>query len=403
MKVKTKKALWILLLLFLVFYMVFQLFRTLYRPLKTEIVTENKIEDYIDTEVFVLREEIPLSKQANGVITPIVPDAERVAENQTVVLIFEDEKDASNYFNKLKLEKELEHIRKIKATSSFVNIDVDKFKAEVINQAGLYVKAVSNQDFSAFDLEKSELKDKITVSQILAGENIDTSEAEKEINQKMSAFSTTSNYKTVASPYSGYFISKCDGHETDFDVSKIEKLDFENIKKTLSKDIKQENNYGKIIYGFKWYVFCEVPKVKGETMPLDASYRLDFPYTKKDYERPIIKLISKKTHKDKIQLIFVGDTMNANIANLRHEKAKIIKRENKGLKINALALRTNDKKEKGVYVLNGEVLEFKKVDIIQSTEKYAISRKHNDDKTYVDLYDNVVIGGKDLYDGKVIR
>ena len=403
MKVKSKQIFSILFVLFLLLYILFQAFRSFYRPLKTEIVTQNSVMDSIDTEVYVLRNEASLKASETGIITPVVNEAQRVAKYQTVVLIFQQDNDAMTYFNKIKYQKELEHIRKIKGASSFVNLDVEKFKGDILNQATYYIQSVSDRDFNAFNNEKSELKDKITIKQILSGETIDTSDLENEINQKLNAIeSANGKFTTVLAPNSGYFISQCDGYESAFDVSKPKELDFDKIKKVISQPAKKDKTYGKIISDFNWYVFCDVPKTKGDLMQPGAVYRLDFPYTQKDYERPSVKLLYKENYKDKIRLILVGNTMNENIASLRHEKAKIIRYETKGLRINAQALRTNKKHEKGVYVLNGEVLEFKKVDIIKSTEKYAISREHNDDKTYVSLYDNVVLGGKNLYDGKVI-
>lgn len=403
MKVKSKQIFSILFVIFLLFYIAFQAFRSFYRPLKTEIVTQNSVTDSIDTEVYVLRNEASLKANQTGIITPVVNEAQRVAKDQTVVLIFQQDSDAMAYFNKIKYQKELDHIRKIKGASSFVNLDVEKFKGDILNQATYYIQSVSDRDFNAFNNEKSELKDKITLKQILSGENIDTSDLENEINQKLNSIeSVNGKYTNVLAPNSGYFISQCDGYESAFDVSKPKELDFDKIKKVLSQPVNKEQAYGKIISDFNWYVFCDVPKTKGDLMQPGAVYKLDFPYTQKDYERPSVKLLYKENYKDKIRLILVGNTMNENIASLRHEKAKIIRYETKGLRINSQALRTNQKHEKGVYVLNGEVLEFKKVDIIKSTEKYAISREHNDDKTYVSIYDNVVLGGKNLYDGKVI-
>lgn len=403
MKVKSKQIFSILFVIFLLFYIAFQAFRSFYRPLKTEIVTQNSVTDSIDTEVYVLRNEASLKANQTGIITPVVNEAQRVAKDQTVVLIFHQDSDAMAYFNKIKYQKELDHIRKIKGASSFVNLDVEKFKGDILNQATYYIQSVSDRDFNAFNNEKSELKDKITLKQILSGENIDTSDLENEINQKLNSIeSVNGKYTNVLAPNSGYFISQCDGYESAFDVSKPKELDFDKIKKVLSQPVNKEQTYGKIISDFNWYVFCDVPKTKGDLMQPGAVYQLDFPYTQKDYERPSVKLLYKENYKDKIRLILVGNTMNENIASLRHEKAKIIRYETKGLRINSQALRTNQKHEKGVYVLNGEVLEFKKVDIIKSTEKYAISREHNDDKTYVSIYDNVVLGGKNLYDGKVI-
>ena len=74
-----------------------------------------------------------------------------------------------------------------------------------------------------------------------------------------------------------------------------------------------------------------------------------------------------------------------------------------GLKISSSAIRVNDKGEKGVYVQNGNLVEFKKVNIIYSGDDFILSETDVGKDGYVKLYDNIIIEGKDLYDGKIIK
>ena len=54
----------------------------------------------------------------------------------------------------------------------------------------------------------------------------------------------------------------------------------------------------------------------------------------------------------------------------------------------------------GVYINSGRVVRFRKIDIVYSTDDYVIS-KMSDEDGFLQLYDEVIIEGKDeLYDGK---
>ena len=63
----------------------------------------------------------------------------------------------------------------------------------------------------------------------------------------------------------------------------------------------------------------------------------------------------------------------------------------------------------GVYVLTGNIVTFKRLDVIYTGDDYVISKKIydtvKDDNNipYVKLYDEVIVEGKDLSDGKIIN
>ncbi len=66
------------------------------------------------------------------------------------------------------------------------------------------------------------------------------------------------------------------------------------------------------------------------------------------------------------------------------------------------ALRYNENDERGVFIVRGDSLVFKKVNVVYWGEGYVICSQETDDD-YLKLYDEIVTEGKDLYDGKVIR
>lgn len=113
------------------------------------------------------------------------------------------------------------------------------------------------------------------------------------------------------------------------------------------------------------------------------------------------KVAAMNTSGNKTAVILSSNWMNSSIAALRKESAELVMHSYTGLKVNVDAVDVNDKGEKGVYIKSGNMARFRKLDIIYSTDKYVISREH-ETGNYVSLYDNVIIGGNGLYDGKII-
>ena len=79
---------------------------------------------------------------------------------------------------------------------------------------------------------------------------------------------------------------------------------------------------------------------------------------------------------------------------------KIHMNEFTGYEISAKALRTVDG-EKGVFIQLANVVRFRKVDIVYSDDTVILSGKSSK-SGYVALYDEIIIEGTDLYDGKII-
>ena len=50
-------------------------------------------------------------------------------------------------------------------------------------------------------------------------------------------------------------------------------------------------------------------------------------------------------------------------------------------------------KTKGVYILKGEQVTFKKIDVIYEGDDYVLSKVHEDDSSYLALYDDIMIEG----------
>ena len=111
--------------------------------------------------------------------------------------------------------------------------------------------------------------------------------------------------------------------------------------------------------------------------------------------------------------------MNEELVTLRKEKAEIILNRHNGLKINHQAIQKNEEGLDGVYVLSGNLVEFSPIDIKYYGDDYVIAGKYyayktnekgkqeidldkTDEYRAIRLYDNIIVKGKNLHDGKII-
>ena len=93
--------------------------------------------------------------------------------------------------------------------------------------------------------------------------------------------------------------------------------------------------------------------------------------------------------------------MNTEYAGLRNEQIRITFDKHTGYQISNKAIREVDG-QKGVFVLNGNIVKFKKINIAYSDSEYSICNNPENEGGFVELYDEVIVEGVDLYDGKII-
>ena len=85
----------------------------------------------------------------------------------------------------------------------------------------------------------------------------------------------------------------------------------------------------------------------------------------------------------------------------------VVKSQYEGLKVSKKALRFIEDKEgnqqQGVYVVIGMQMDFVPVKILYFGEDFVICEKQTSNEQRVrKLYDNVIVKGRNLYDGKII-
>ena len=95
--------------------------------------------------------------------------------------------------------------------------------------------------------------------------------------------------------------------------------------------------------------------------------------------------------------------MNETFANIRCETVEVVSSSGTGYKVPVQAVRFDDENNPGIFVLSGKIINFIKVETLYSDGEYAIVDSVEDAKDRITIYDNVIIKGKDIFDGDVIR
>ena len=134
----------------------------------------------------------------------------------------------------------------------------------------------------------------------------------------------------------------------------------------------------------------------GRTLTVRMSFVLDEAV-------PVTVYACNKDNQGNMAVVFRCDQMSAALSTIRHESVEIQLVEHTGLKVPQRAIIVNEKQEVGVYIRSGNTVAFRKIQQkFSEPADYAICDIVDEDG-YLQMYDDIIVGGRDLYDGKIIR
>ncbi len=384
-------------------YFIYQIVQMNSAPYKTEIAMNRDMQSTIKAEAFIVRDETYITTDnSGGTVVSIAEDGKRVSSGENVAVVFPSTESAASYVRINELEKEIEYYSQLKNRVG-IGTNTPASYSKLIDEASINFIAASRETIgSDFDDALTDLRDAITARQLAVGEELSVDAKLAELQAELiSINSGVAEYKTIASPNSGYYIGSVDGYEKTVDYSKVTSLTCQEIE-TLLNSQKQEtpaNVMGKLVDEFDWYFVCTVPYNESGKITVGKSVKVNIPNTAVGTINCTVMHKGEKED-DNVAVVIKCTLMNRNLANLRIHDIEIIVDDYVGIRINNDAIREVDG-EKGVYVQRGNIIQFRKINIIESNEDYSIVESIAD-STYLQQYDSVITQGVDLYDGKVV-
>lgn len=385
-------------------YFVYQVVQMNSSPYKTEVAIERNIQNTIETKAFVVRDEAYLTaSDPNGTIVSIAEDGKRVGSGETVAISFKNSESASTYVKINELNSEIYYYNQLKNRVGVGTNSPSSYNKLIDSALIEYICASKDEIGGDFEDALGDLRDSITTKQLAVGEVISVDEKLASLQAELLALQTKKlGYTEIASPNPGYYIGSVDGYENAMKYSDVMDVDVDSINELLKTEPTKPSDkvMGKLVDAFNWYLLCNVPYKQSGSIKVGQTITVNIPNTSVG---TIKCTVAKKGDKqgDDIALVLKCGVMNQDVSKLRIENIEIITDEFSGYRISNSAIREIDS-QKGVYVLRGDMVQFRKINILFSTEDYSIVESVQDDSTYLRQYDTIITEGVDLYDGKVL-
>ncbi len=392
----------------------------------TETAINTTVHDTISTTGFVIRDEEYISKSDNGILVYQVSDGDKVLANGTIATVYNNEADAVNYQRICDIDDEITELQTLNNISNSANVGLDSVNNQLDLKMTSFIEIINQRDFNNISTVENDLISAIYRKQIITGDkkNFDENIAELEEEKANLEATTNDSIGEIKSENSGFYSSAIDGYETLFSVDELDELSYTDINEAKAKDVDASKYVGKIIKGLNWYLACPVTQEQAVAINhsnFDVNVKIPFATTESIPAKVIT--VNQFSGEDMAVAILECNYMNSALAQIRNESVEIELNTYEGLKVSKKALhddyvtktnydengeeKTEEVKVQGVYVKYGRQLIFKQVFIVYSDVDYVICSENPGSDVLINgttltLYDEVVVEGDDLYDGKLI-
>ena len=381
-------------------------FSVLNVSLKTQTAYVTTVYDTVDAKALVIRDE-KQAQSGSGVAVATVSDGEKVALGGSIAMLFSSSENAQQYSNYLELEKERKYYIDLINVSVGSVTDIESLESSILTDVNGFIRSAARSDNQGAQSYSYNINEDFTKRALLIGEQIDFTAVLQEINDKISAINVNtckpSGYVTAEA--SGYYSRYTDGLEGAFDYSSVSKLDVDTLNSYFAQAESASGTVqgsGKIINNYVSYLCCIVDSEDVVGLKNGESLKV---YAKSSNKELNCKIVSGAETAAfggaQTALILSCNEMSSEISSMRLEDIEIRVRSYTGIKVSSSAVHELDG-EKGVYALVSNIAKWRRADILYTGEDYVILSYNDPDiSNGIKLYDEIIIRGKDVKDGKV--
>ena len=385
-------------------YFVIQIFLAFNSPMTTATALPAVVDDEFSIVGYFVRDESVLEADYDGILVYTVEEGDKLARHGVYAAVYANRRAAELKNSVTRLDETIAFLQ------SALDSGIDSTRVVSLSKEiyeGLCDTA-ELADASAYTLitdTAAELKSDIITREL-------TNTPSEDIEDMISSFQAQrdrlanmigTGETSLESPRSGFFTSHVDGYENVFDVDDLAMLTPSSFRTLLRHNTTvTEHQVGRVVNSFKWYFVSNVRTDAAAKLHQNTTISLRFDAMGDDTVQARVEYISAPEDGEVTVVLSSSDHMRE-LVNLRRQSASVILATYEGLKVPKEAVRVDAEGNLGVYVITGMYSEFKKIDVLYETEDYYIVDTDPTTTKSLLVYDFIIVSGKGLSNGKVIK
>ncbi len=403
-KKRYKYNVFLLVALFFAVYIFLQTYLVNANGVDTIKAVEGYINDSIIVQGVICREETVLTQTTGGVVDYLVDDGERVSKGSMVAKAYPSYTDIENLIVLRNLQGKYDNILTANGYIDGNILDISQTRKQLTSQLTQLSEIFTVSDFESAEKSITDLTLSLNKISVATGKTNSFRQAKNGIKDRISSVESSIQQPLAAlyTPYTGYFIKTVDGLESVATVNQFVSSGYEwgqNMIESYSDTNTDSSRYGKIITDYKWCICTYVDSETAENLTEGKSISISLKTNANSFSTAKIKQVVD--YGDKALVIIESTIMDKLSASIRVSDCEILFKQYTGIKIPKSAIHFVDD-EMGVYVSFSNVVYFKKISPVFEDENYVIVPKKTDENNQVEMYDSIIVKGRNLYNGKYI-
>lgn len=422
-----KRIISIVVAVLLFIYVGYQIYSANYSSVTSEVATYASASDVIQTTGLVIRKETLVENTNSGVVSFLLNNGDRVAKNGIIANLYQSSEAVTTQQQLESVQNEIEKLQKVSNPGDLYAANPDLLDQQINEQLTSIFRSIQSGDYEDVSTGREELLYRLNQLDIVTGETetFDARIAELQAEKESLTASLSEKTGSITSPVAGYFTNITDGYETVYNYDNALSYTVNDIKTMQSQQpVANANVVGKVCENFDWYVACILPADDAAKLKVgDDSISINLPFAASGDLPAEVAAVNQANKDSEAAVILKCNFMNESLSYVRNETMQISVQTYSGIRINQKAVHFEEvtktvtdedgketqvtKQVRGVYVLHGSELKFVQIFPLFTSGGYIICDSNPEEEELmtdetVRLYDEVVIEGTDLYDGKIV-
>ena len=423
---KTLAAVVIGFLLLAAAYVGYQAMQVLFPPNTYETALLATVEDTIDAEGVLLFDESYVS--GSGTLGYLAADGERVSAGTAVAEVYSDAIQATLRQQLTQISDQIDLLQR--SQNNTTSLQLESLRKN--RSAALYdlMDSLDCGDYEDTDAEKEDYILSQNRLWVITGEVAGFSDQITALTQQAASVqSQLGNPTQITAPQTGYFIRSSSTGRLNAGAEDILALDATGLKAYAesSPEVALDGCAGKIVSGFTWRYagVCtakEAEKLLGKDgKPLSGSVEIRFPGQVETPLKAKVSEVEIDSENGIARFVISCEIINGDVLRLNCADAQIIVGRTTGLRVPAAAVHYlkedgSEAEEQGenyipgVYVKYGNLARFCRIDpvddahpqITDGDDLIVLPSGTAGSVSQVRLYDEIIVSGQNLYDGKLL-
>ncbi len=367
---------------------------------ETDTIVNVTVSDSIEVQGIIGRDELVITYGA-GILGFTVDTADRVSQNAVVAASFASQESAQQSAYADMLSAQLEVL--VKSGVSTSGTDTAMLQMQVQSNAKELLNAIQSGDFENYYDYKQNLQLSVNKLNLGLGQEIDYTQSIAQTQEAMQNAQSMAVATNINAPAAGYFVPQSESSQSVYTVQQLNEMSAQQLQEAALVMAPEHSAdvVGKLALSHIWSFYTSVPIQQANKFKAGQSVNIYFDESAMGYEADIIS-VEEDEAAGLAKIVLQSNLINADVLSKEHTSAQIEFRQIEGYRISKDALRVKDAID-GVYVLRVNIIEFCEIEILYEQENYYIvSPTYEVGENEVRLYDEAIVGGADLYDGKLL-